>query len=136
MWGGSVWAITLWTRNREPRLVAATTSTPAPRTMVIADWRDLGREAPGLVLGEFAVLPDRLRALVYLATDSPEDTLAAAISAFLTRSTTRLGLRGIALWDPKMECARIESPLELAVWQQRIRSTRDVARAEQLVINS
>ena len=127
MWGGSVWAITLWTRNREPRLVAGTANPGTARALVIADWRELGREAPGLVVGDFAVLPDRLRALVYLAGGNPEDTLAGALSSFLTRSTTHVGLRGIALWDPRMECARIESPLELAVWQQRIRSTRQVA---------
>jgi len=130
MWGGTVWAITLWTRNREPRLVGS--SGPAidprtPRAMVIADWRDVGRDAPDLILGDFAVLPDRLRALLYLAAGGTEDTLASALGSFLTRSTARLGLRGASLWEPRMECAKIESPLELAVWQQRIRSTRDVA---------
>jgi hypothetical protein len=95
--------------------------------MVIADWREMGEAAPELILGDFAVLPDRLRALLYVAAGGTEDTLASALGSFLTRSTGRLGLRGSALWDPRMECARIESPLELAVWQQRIRSTRDVS---------
>jgi hypothetical protein len=100
----------------------------------MAEWHVMGRDAPGLALGEFVVLPDRLRALLYVSDRGSDEALAAALGSFMTRSSARVGLRGVGLWDPKMECLRIESPLELAVWQQRIRSTRNVAAEAEPVL--
>ncbi len=123
--GGSVLAITLWTRGRRPYLVGSNPPSAGPRapgSLVVAEWKAMGGRTPGILLGEFVVLPDRLRALLFLTEGASPEVLAAAIASFMGRSSSGLGLRGFRLWDPDIECVRVESPFELVVWQRRIRA--------------
>ena len=126
IWGGTVWAVTLWTNGRRPYLTGSSAPTgrgPTPWSLVHREWQAVGTRIPAIVLGDIVVLPDRLRALLYLAAGVSTDILRPALAGFMARSDSRLGGRAGKLWDPAVECVRVESPFELILWQRRLRAS-------------
>lgn len=119
-----VWGVTLWTANRAPLLVgldpvAGVALTPLGR-LAQAEWRALEGPETDLVLGEFTILPDRLRGLVHVTGGSA--ALGQALARFMARAGGACSGHGAPVWERRWEACLLLGPEELESWRRRIRA--------------
>ena len=126
--GGTVWAVTLWTAGRRPYLMTLT-----PRGVRLSgvgraarnEWQAMSAGPLDLSVGEFVILPDRLRGLLHVAAALDELAVETALAWFKARLEARVGVsERAACWEPNVEAVRLESPVELVSWRRRIRAAR------------
>lgn len=118
-----VWAVTLWAAGRAPLLVGlgpGGVGLSQLGRIVRAEWRALGRRYRGIALGEYAVLPDRLRALLHVAGGRPR--LERAVASFTARVARTAGAEAGRLWEPGLEASLLLGPEELERWRRLIRA--------------
>lgn len=119
-----VWGVTLWTARRAPLLVGLDPAAGVALTLLgrlaQAEWHALEGPGTSLVLGEFTILPDRLRGLVHV-TGGPA-ALGQALARFTARAGgARSGHRG-PVWERRWEACLLLGPEELESWRRRIRA--------------
>ncbi len=119
-----VWGVTLWTANRAPLLVgldpvAGVALSPLGR-LAQAEWRALEGPGTNLVLGEFTILPDRLRGLVHVTGGSA--ALGRALARFTARAGGARSSQGAPVWERRWEACLLLGPEELEAWRRRIRA--------------
>jgi hypothetical protein len=85
-------------------------------------------DAPGVAMGDLAVLPDRIRALLIVPWAGSALAVAAVIDHFknlVANTAQRAGLPlGTALWRSDIDGRLIEDPIELAACRNTLRATR------------
>ncbi|MEO8452874.1 MAG: hypothetical protein ABI647_24005 [Gemmatimonadota bacterium] len=124
-----VWAVSLWARDRTPIFCGLTASGAGLNQMgelVRKAWLDLASAYPGIILDEFVVLPDRLRAVLHV----PSNLKAGAIGRIVgrlkntfARAAHAAGLTGRApLLETGFEGFLLKGPEELAFWRRMIRA--------------
>src|SRR5436190_18610032 len=82
-----VWGVTLWTADRAPLLVglgAQGIDLSSLGRLVERYWADVTRFSPGVILDEFVILPDRLRALLHVSGDRRSGAIGRVIARFKT----------------------------------------------------
>ena len=133
-----IWTITLWTAGRVPSLV--TLSRPRIGasllgTLTLDLWGTLNTRFPPLTLDEFALLPDRFRALLHTEADKPLIRAVQWFKAAVDREARRRGLsqRGV-IWETGFERFAVDSIEELASWRRRIRTGRALGLSGRLPI--
>lgn len=127
-WQAGIWAVTFWTAGRIPSLVTFGTrriSASLLGALVLERWGQLNSHFPKVAVDEFAVLPDRFRALVHAPSLAELDravawfrtaTIQEARLASLTRSSV--------VWETGQELMAVETAEELVSWRRRIRAGR------------
>ena len=130
MAGRGVWAVTMWTAGRMPSLVCF-----GPRrveasllgTLVLERWEQMAGTFDDLVIDEFAVLPDRFRAVVHAGTVAQLELALAWFRAALAQEARLAGLSTTgAVWETGSDLTPIETPEELLSWRRRIRTGRSL----------
>lgn len=123
-----VWSITLWTAGRTPGLVDFGGCRVGPSLLgrlVLERWEQLASVFPEVSLDEFAVLPDRFRALVHARVVAQVELALSWFRAALAHEArlARLSDSGL-LWEVGAEIGPIESLEEWLSWRRRIRAGR------------
>ena len=125
--GAAIWGITLWTAERAPLLVALTGQgvglSPLGR-IAQREWEDLHRRFPGIAQHDFAILPDRMRALLHVPRSHRIGTVGRMLRWFkasVQRAAAAAGSPHRAVWAPGFDGHLITNPEELWLWRRRIR---------------
>jgi hypothetical protein len=126
---GGIWALTLWTANRAPLLVGLNEEGVGLShlgRLVQQIWEDLPRRFSCLTPDEFVILPDRVRAIVYLEWGRPHESIVrivAWVKARINRLAREHGLvSGRPIWEAGFEGQLLASVEELGLWRRRIRA--------------
>lgn len=124
----AVWAITLWTADRAPLLVGlAGQGLGLSRLgqLVRQQWERLDGRFPSIVHHDFAILPDRMRALVHIPWCHRVRTVTRIVRWF-RGSVERAARQGRAeaspVWDAEFDLQLILSAEELGLWRRRLRA--------------
>ncbi len=124
-----VWLITLLTAQGSPLLagLAEDGSGLSPLGQVVASiWKGLAFDAPGVALGELAILPDGIRALLIVPWAGSVEAVGSTIDRFksLVSSTARrAGLKlDSLLWRSDVTGQLIHDPLELAACRSSLKA--------------
>ena len=127
--GGGVWAISLWARDREPifyGLTATGAGLNGLGRLVRQAWLDLASAYPGIILDEFVILPDHLRAVVHIPANAEAGAIGRIIGRLknsFARAAHGAGLTGRSpLLETGFEGFLIKGPDELAFWRRMIRA--------------
>ncbi len=128
IWHAGIWSITLWTAGRVPSLVAFGTKRIEASLLgrlVLERWGSLPSRFPDLILDEFAILPDRFRALAHAADRHRLERAVTWFKAAVSREArvTALSARS-HLWEIGVELHGVVAAEELASWRRRIRTGR------------
>ena len=88
---------------------------------------------PDLIIDEFAILPDRFRALVHTTHHRRLERAVLWFKASVSREarTTALSIR-CHLWETGAELLPVAAAEELASWRRRIRTGRALGLSGQL----
>ncbi len=96
--------------------------------VVTSIWNGIAHETPGLTLGDFAVWPDGLQALLYVPWEGSSRTVGAIVARFKSLVVSTAGRAGLllesALWQSGFDGRLIQDPLELAVCRSNIRANQ------------
>lgn len=127
--GAGVWAISLWTRNREPILYGLTAGGAglnALGRLARQSWLELASAYPEIILDEFVILPDHLRAVLHVPPNAEAGTIGRIIGRLknsFARAAHKAGLTGRSpLLETGFEGFLIRGPEELALWRRMIRA--------------
>lgn len=133
-----IWTITLWTAGRVPSLVSFADGRVEPSllgVLTLTHWSRLAGSYPTLVLDEFALLPDRFRALIHA---EQERLIGVAVAGFKRRLTGAARERGLLrtswLWEAGYQRLPVESVEELASWRRRIAAGRSLGLSGNLSV--
>ena len=125
-----VWLITLLTAQESPLLASFRDESGglSPLGQVVASiWNGLAFESPGVALGDLAVLPDGIRALLIVPWAGSARAVGTIIDHFksLVASTARRAGLALdsALWQPDFDGRLINDPLELAACRSTLRAS-------------
>ena len=125
----AVWAVTLWTAGRAPLLVGLNgDGLGLSRLGLVArqQWEDLSRRFPTIVHHDFAILPDRMRALIHIARSHRVRTVTRVVRWF--KGSVERSARGgrvprpAPVWDSEFHLQLVSSVEELGLWRRRIRA--------------
>lgn len=125
----AVWAITLWTAGRAPVLVAlAGPGLGLSRLgrLVQEHWERLDRRFPSIAHHDFAILPDRMRALIHIPWCHRVRTVSRIVRWF-KGSVERAAREAQAelaapIWDSRFDLQLVLTAEELALWRRRLRA--------------
>lgn len=128
IWHSGIWAVTLWTAGRVPSLVAFGTKRVDASLLgrlVLDRWGGIPSRFPDLVIDEFAILPDRFRALVHTPRLRRLERAVLWFKAAVSREArvTALSFRS-HLWETGAELQPVAAAEELVSWRRRIRTGR------------
>ena len=135
-WQAGIWAVTLWTAGRVPTLV-----TFGPRqvtasligALVLERWGQLNAFFPKVVVDEFAVLPDRFRALVHTPNLAELELALAWFRTTIVQEARLAALtRSPVIWESGHELLAVETAEELLTWRRRIRAGRSLGLSGKL----
>lgn len=123
-----IWGLSLWTAGRVPSLVDFSGGRIGPSLLgrlVLERWEQTAATFPELSLDEFAVLPDRFRALVHAPVVAQVELALAWFRAALAHEArlAELSASGV-LWEMGAELIAVESLDEWITWRRRIRAGR------------
>ena len=126
--GRGVWSVTMWTAGRMPSLVtfgARTIEASLLGSLVLERWEQMAGTFEDLVVDEFAILPDRFRAVVHAGTVAQLELALAWFRAALAQEARLacLSTTGV-VWESGSDLVPIETPEELLSWRRRIRTGR------------
>ncbi|MGE3618795.1 MAG: hypothetical protein AB7L66_23210 [Gemmatimonadales bacterium] len=125
-----VWAVTLWTAGRLPSLVEFGAGRIGPSLLgrlVLERWEQLAAVFPEVVVDEYAILPDRFRALVQSPVAAQIELAVAWFRAALAQESRLAGLSGTGIvWEVGVELLLLESVDEWIGWRRRIRTGRSL----------
>jgi hypothetical protein len=125
-----VWAVTLWTADRAPILVGLEAHGVGLSELgrIVEDrWRAIEQRFAGVTCGELAILPDRVRGIVYIPRGEPPDVVEPLVE-WLKASVSDLALARGALgpastvWDASFDAELLTGADELTLWRRRIRA--------------
>jgi hypothetical protein len=90
-------------------------------------WRALEQRFPGVTCGEVAILPDRLRGVVYIPSRDPPgvvEPLVEWLKASVLEVAREVRVLGPAstVWESGFEAELLSGAEELALWRRRIRA--------------
>lgn len=126
-----VWAVTLMTAQGKALLAGPSDHGPAlsPLGQVVASiWSGLALEYPGVALGDFAILPDGLRALLYVPWEGSSRALGAIIAQFKALVASTANRAGLMLehsvWQTGFDGRLIEDAIELAACRSTIKANK------------
>lgn len=123
-----VWALSLWTAGRVPSLVDFGAGRIGPSLLgrlVLERWEQMASTFPEIALDEYAILPDRFRALVHAAVAAQIELALAWFRAAVAHEArlARLSTSGV-LWEMGADLAAVENLDEWISWRRRIRAGR------------
>ncbi|MEZ4455424.1 MAG: hypothetical protein R2882_02565 [Gemmatimonadales bacterium] len=125
-----VWTVTLWTAGRLPTLVEFGAGRIGPSLLgrlVLERWEQLAAVFPELAVDEYAILPDRFRALVQSPVAAQIELAVAWFRAALAQESRLAGLSGTGVvWEVGVELLLLESVEEWIGWRRRIRTGRSL----------
>ncbi len=128
IWHSGIWAVTLWTAGRVPSLVAfgaKRVEASLLGRLVLDQWRSVPGRFPDLIVDEFAVLPDRFRALVHTSSLRRLERAVLWFKATIGREARVAAVSGRShLWETGAELQPVAAAEELASWRRRIRTGR------------
>jgi len=123
----AVWAITLWTADRAPLLVGLTgqgLGLSRLGRLARQHWEGLDDRFPCIAHRDFAILPDRMRALVHIPWNHRVRAVGRIVRWFkasVERAARKQDLIEAApIWDAKFEVQLVSSAEELWLWRRRI----------------
>lgn len=94
--------------------------------LVASVWRELARECPGVVLGDFAVRPGELRALLYVPWESGARTVNGVVASFKAMAAATAKQAGLlltpTLWEGGFTGRLIQDALELTTSRSTIKA--------------
>lgn len=134
--GYGVWAVTMWTAGRLPTLV-----TFGPKriqasllgALVLERWEQMATTFIDMTVDEFAILPDRFRAIVHAETVAQLELGLAWFRAALAQEARLANLSSTgAVWETGSDMVPIESIDELTSWRRRIRTGRSLGLSGRL----
>lgn len=121
-------AVNFWTAGRAPSLVTFGERHVGPSLLgllVLERWAQMATVFPALTLDEFAVLPDRFRALVHSPSMAEVELAIAWFRAAVGQEARLAGLAAAGIvWEYGHDLHPVESPEELASWRRRIGTGR------------
>ncbi len=127
-WQAGIWAVTLWTAGRVPTLVTFGLRQVAASllgAMVLERWSQLTAFFPRVVVDEFAVLPDRFRALLHPPNRAELELALAWFRTTIAQEARLASLsRSGVIWEVGHEIMAVETAEELVTWRRRIRTGR------------
>lgn len=131
-----VWALTLWTAGRVPSLVSfgpKRIEASLLGTLVLERWHQMARAFPDLIIDEFAILPDRFRAIVHAPTVAQIELALAWFRAAIAQESrlARLSASGV-VWETGPELEPVDTVEELQSWRRRIRTGRSLGLSGRL----
>lgn len=123
-----IYAVTLWTAGRLPSLVSFNGRSVAVSLLgrlVLERWGQLASAFRELTIDEFAILPDRFRAVVHCRSPADLELGLAWFRAAVAQEArlARLSLSGV-VWESGGDVIAVESADELMSWRRRIRAGR------------
>ncbi|MSR01583.1 MAG: hypothetical protein EXR94_02415 [Gemmatimonadetes bacterium] len=128
IWHSGIWTVTLWTAGRIPSFVAFGTKRVDASLLgrlVLDRWRDIPTRFPELIVDEFAILPDRFRALVHISSLRRLERAVLWFKATIGREARVTALPcPNHLWETGAELQPVAAAEELASWRRRIRTGR------------
>lgn len=124
--GGGIWAVTMWTAGRVPSLVTFATARMGASLLgrlVLERWEQMADSFDELTVDEFAILPDRFRAVVHSPGLAQIELALAWFRAAVAQEARLAGLAANgAVWETGSDLIPIESAEELVSWRRRIRT--------------
>ncbi len=123
-----IFAVTLWTAGRMPTLVSFERRGVAVSLLgrlVLERWGQLATAFRELTIDEFAILPDRFRAVVHCRSPAHLELGLAWFRAAVAQEArlAKLSKSGI-VWETGSDVTAIESADELMSWRRRVRAGR------------
>lgn len=123
-----IYAVTLWTAGRMPTLVSFDRRGVAVSLLgrlVLERWGQLASAFRELTIDEFAILPDRFRAVVHCLSPADLELSLAWFRAAVAQEARLAGLsQSGVVWESGGDIIALESADELMSWRRRIRAGR------------
>jgi len=127
-----VWGVTLWTTDRAPLLMGLGEQgidLSSLGRLVERCWHDVTRRSPGVILDEYVILPDRLRAVLHIAGDRRSGAIGRVVARFKTALARAVQVAGLGtadrIWEEGFDGHLVQGPDELVLWRRRIRAGRE-----------
>jgi hypothetical protein len=124
----TVWSVTLWTAGRQPSLVKfgpVRITASLLGDLVLERWAQVAQVFADIIVDEFAILPDRFRAIVHAPSIAQLELAMAWFRAAVAQEARLANLSGTGIvWETGSDLVAIECAEELVGWRRRIRTGR------------